>query len=249
MLIFIYTIIPGLPGSGLLLDNTQRDYVAQLLGPDAPFTDAFAFVFLIVMMICSGIYGFISKNIKNTNDFSVALSKEFDNLGYMFILMFFASLLISILNWTNLGTVVASWLISFMSNLEFTGIPLIVTMFLVIILMSFLIPDAITKWTLASPILVPLFMKANITPDFTQFIFKAADSVGKGITPFFIYFIIMLAFLEKYNNKESNKITVFGTLKLLRPTALIFTVVWFIIVIGFFVIGLPLGPTAAAPTL
>ena len=249
MLVFIYTIIPGLPGSGILLDNSQRDYVAQLLGPNAPFTDAFAFVFLIIMMICSGIYGFISKNIKNTNDFSVGLSKEFDNLGYMFILMFFASLLVSILNWTNLGTVVASWLISFMSNLEFTGIPLIVTMFIAIILMSFLIPDAITKWTLASPILVPLFMKANITPDFTQFIFKAADSVGKGMTPFFVYFIIMLAFLEKYNNKESNKITVFGTLKLLRPTALIFAVIWFIIVIGFFVIGLPLGPTAAAPTL
>ena len=249
MLVFIYTIIPGLPGSGILLDTSQTDYVAQLLGPDAPFTDAFAFVFLIIMMICSGIYGFISKNIKNTNDFSVGLSKEFDNLGYMFILMFFASLLVSILNWTNLGTVVASWLISFMSNLEFTGLPLITTMFIAIIIMSFLIPDAITKWTLASPILVPLFMKANITPDFTQFIFKAADSVGKGMTPFFVYFIVMLAFLEKYNNKESNKITVFGTLNLLRPTALIFAVLWFIIVIGFFVIGLPLGPTAAAPTL
>ena len=249
ILIFIYAIIPGLPGSGILLDNSQRDYVAQLLGPKAPFTDAFAFVFLIIMMICSGIYGFISKNIKNTNDFSVGLSKEFDNLGYIFILMFFASLLVSILNWTNLGTVVASWLISFMSNLEFTGIPLIITMFLVVIIISFLIPDAITKWTLISPVLVPLFMKANITPDFTQFIFKAADSVGKGITPFFVYFIVMLAFLEKYNNKESNKITVFGTLKLLRPTVLIFAVVWFIIVIGFFVIGLPLGPTATAPTL
>ena len=122
-------------------------------------------------------------------------SKEFDNLGYMFILMFFASLLVSILNWTNLGTVVASWLISFMSNLEFTGIPLIVTMFLVIVIMSFLIPDAITKWTLASPILVPLFMKANITPDFTQFIFKAADSIGKGLTPLFIYFIVLFGIL------------------------------------------------------
>lgn len=249
MLIFVYMIIPGLPCSGLLLDETQSDYVAQLLGGSSPFKYSFAFIFLIIMMVCSGIYGYISKNIKNTNDFSVGLSKEFDNLGYMFILMFFASLMISILNWTNLGTVVATWLISFMSNLEFTGIPLIVTMFLCIIIMSLLIPDAITKWTIASPILVPLFMKANITPDFTQFIFKAADSVGKGMTPFFVYFIVMLAFLEKYNNKESNKITVFGTLKLLRPTALIFAVVWFMIVIGWFVIGLPLGPTASGPTL
>jgi aminobenzoyl-glutamate transport protein len=249
LVIFIYMIIPSLPGSGLLLDMSKPDYVAQLLGGTSPFKDAFAFVFLIIMMICSGVYGYISGNIKNTNDFSVALSKEFDNLGYMFILMFFAALMVSILNWTNIGTVFGSLLISFMSNLEFTGLPLIITMFIVIILMSFLMPDTISKWTLASPILVPLFMKANITPDFTQFIFKASDSVGKGITPFFVYFIVMLAFLEKYNDKESNKITVFGTLKLLRPTTLIFTVVWLIIVIGWFVIGLPLGPTAAAPTL
>lgn len=239
---FIYMIIPGYPGSGMLLDMKQTDYVAQLLGGSAPFSDAFGFMFLIIMMICSGIYGHFSKNIKNTNEFSVGLSKEFDNLGYLFVLMFFVSLLISILDWTNLGTVVAAWLISFMGNLEFTGIPLIITMMLVIIVISFLIPDAITKWQIASPVLVPLCMKANMTPDFTQIIFKAADSIGKGLTPFFIYFIVMLAFVEKYNNKETNKITVFGTLKLIMPTILLFSVTWILIIIGWFIIGIPIGP-------
>ena len=114
--------------------------------------------------------------------------------------------------------------------------------------MSIFIPDCLTKWTIASPILVPLFMKANITPDFTQFIFKAADSVGKGMTPFFVYFIVMLEFLEKYNNKESNKITIFGTLNLLRPAVLIFGLIWLLIVIGWFTIGLPTGP-GVNPTL
>ena len=85
-------------------------------------------------------------------------------------------------------------------------------------------------------------MKANITPDFTQFIFKAADSVGKGLTPFFVYYIIMLAFLEKYSSKDNNKITVFGTLKTIRSTVLIFLVVWLLIVIGWFIMSLPLGP-------
>ncbi len=242
LLSFIYMIIPGLPGSGLLLDTSEKDYVAELLGGGAPFNDAFLFMFLIILMICSFIYGFISKNIKNTNDFSVGLSKEFDNLGYIFVLMFFVSLLASILSFTNLGEVIGSWLISFMDNLEFTGLPLILIMFFIIVLMSILIPDAVTKWTIASPIIVPLFMKANITPDFTQFIFKAADSVGKGITPFFIYFIVMLALLEKYNSKESVKITVFGTMKMLLPTILLCMVVWVLILIAWFIIGIPIGP-------
>ncbi len=242
MLSFIYMIIPGLPLSGLLLDMDEKDFIAQLLGGGAPFNDAFLFMFLIILMVCSGIYGAISKNITSTNEFSVGLSKEFDNLGYIFVLMFFASLLVSILEFTNIGEVVGSWLISFMSNLEFTGLPLILIMFLIFIVMTILIPDSVTKWTMASPIIVPLFMKANITPDFTQFIFKAADSVGKGLTPFFIYFIVMLAFLEKYNSKESVKITVFGTLKMLLPTILLCMVVWALILIGWFIIGIPIGP-------
>lgn len=242
LLLFIYMIIPGLPGSGLLLDMSQKDYVVQLLGGKSPFGDAFIFMLLVMLMVCSAIYGAISKNINNTNDYSVGLSKEFDDLGYIFILMFFASLMFSILTFTNLGQVVGAWLISFMGNLELTGLPLVIIMFFVIILMSFLIPDTVTKWTIASPILVPLLMKANITPDFTQFIFKAADSVGKGFTPFFVYFIVMLALLEKYNGKESVKITIFGTLRKLLPTLLLCMVVWVVILIGWFIIGLPLGP-------
>ncbi|MBR3362923.1 MAG: AbgT family transporter [Bacilli bacterium] len=242
VLVFVYMIIPGLPYSGLLLDMKQSDYVAQLLGGTAPFSDAFMFMLLIIMMVCSGIYGKISRNIKNTNEFSVGLSHEFDSLGYLFVLMFFISLMIGILDWTNLGDVLAAWLVNLVSGMEFTGIPLIIMMFILVILISFLIPDAVTKWQIGSPILVPLFMKANITPDFTQFVFKAADSVGKGLTPFFIYFIVMLAFLEKYNDKETNKITVFGTLKLLMPTILLFAVTWILILIGWFIIGIPIGP-------
>ena len=241
-LVFIYMIIPGFPYSGLLLDMQQNDYVAQLLGGDAPFSDAFIFMLLIMMMVCSGIYGSISKNIKNTNEFSVGLSREFSSLGYLFVLIFFVSLMISILNWTNLGEVIAAWLINLIGSMQFTGIPLIITMFLIIIVVSFLIPDAVTKWQIGAPILVPLFMKANITPDFTQFVFKAADSIGKGLTPFFIYFVVMIAFLEKYNDKETNKITVFGTLKMLLPTILLFMVTWILILIGWFIIGIPIGP-------
>ena len=108
--------------------------------------------------------------------------------------------------------------------------------------MSIFIPSSLGKWIIASPVVVPLFMRSNITPDFTQFIFQIADSVGKGLTPFFVYYIIMLAFLEKYNSKQSNKITVFGTLNLLKSTVLVFMVIWLLIVLGWFIMSLPLGP-------
>ena len=247
VLVFLYMVIPGLPGSGALL-GSGNDYVVQLLGDDSPFVNAFVFIFLIIMMICSGIYGKISGNLKDTNDYSVGLSREFDNLGYLFILMFFVSLMVAILDWTNIGEVIAGLLVSGISGLEFTGIPLIIMFMLVVIIVSIFIPDTVSKWVLMSPLIIPLFMKANIAPDFTQMIFKAADSIGKCLTPLFVYYIVMLAFIEKYNDKESVKITVFGTLKLLWPAILLFIVVWFVIIIGWFVIGLPTGP-GFTPTL
>jgi aminobenzoyl-glutamate transport protein len=133
-------------------------------------------------------------------------------------------------------------LISLITVLPFSGIPLLITFFISVILMSILIPSAITKWELASPLLVPLLMRSNMTPNFTLFIFRAADGIGKCFTPLFAYYAVLLGFLEKYNTKENNKITVFGTLRLLMPSLLSFVLIWFIIILGWFILGLPLGP-------
>lgn len=240
----IYMIIPGmnLPGSGILLDKTQPAYIAQLFGDMAPFKDGFMFILLLIAMICCGVYGYLAGNIKNSHEFSVDLSKSFDNIGYVFVLMFFASLLIGVLEWSHLGEVVGAALVEFMSSLQFSGIPLIITMFVIVIIMTILIPSTVTKWMLASPLLVPLFMRSNITPDFTQFIFSVADGVGKAITPLFVYFIVMIAFLQK-NNRTMEEITIFGTLRMIMPTTLLMAGLWILIIVSWFIIGLPLGPS------
>ena len=94
---------------------------------------------------------------------------------------------------------------------------------------------------MSAPLIVPLFMRANIAPEFTQFIFSIADGIGKSISPFFIYFIIMLGFLQKYNDGDKKEITIFGTIKLLLPTILMLALVWLILIVSWNIIGLPLG--------
>lgn len=240
MLIVIYMIIPGFYKSGLLLTEGDH-YIVKLFKDGSPFKDGFMFVYLFIFMVCGFIYGKISKNIENTNQYSIGLSKNFENLGYLFVLLFFTAQLIGILEWTNLGEVVTINLLNLLSRFDFSAIILIIVTFVLVIIMSILMPFNTVKWSLLSPVLVPLFMRANVTPSFTQFVFSAADSIGKAITPFFIYFIITLAFLEKYNTDGDNKITIFGTLKKIMPTILMFAVVWFAIIIGWYITGLPTG--------
>ena len=128
-----------------------------------------------------------------------------------------------------------------MSVLELSGLPLILIFIFVTIIISLFIPTTITKWIIMSPIIIPLFMRANITPDFTQFIFQIADGIGKSFTPLFVYFIIMVAFLQKYNGDEKTKITIFGTLKTMMPTLLLLASLWILIIVGWYIINLPIG--------
>ena len=249
LLLVIYMIMDiDLPFAGILLDKSKDVYIAKLFGEDAPFREGIVVIISFVMMISGFVYGKLSKNIKNSSEYSLGLSKNFENLGLLFVLMFFMSQLISILDWTNIGEVVAANLISFMSNLQFSGILLIVTFMLIVIIMSILIPDTYTKWKLASPIVVPLFMRSNIAPQFTQFVFETADSIGKIISPLFVYFIVTIAFLQKYNVDDKKQINILNTFKLMLPVILIVALFWIVFVSLWFLIGFPIGP-GVFPTL
>lgn len=249
-LVFIavaYTIIPGLPGSGMLLGQGDS-YILRLFGEGSPFRSGLIIVILATNMLCGYAYGYLSRNIKNSTEFSVGMGENFEGLGYVFVLMFFAAQLIELLEWTNIGEVLLLNIVDFMGTLQFTGIPLLIFMFFAMILIGIIMPSTSTKWILSSPMLIPLFMKSNITPDFTQFVFRVTDGISKSISPFFIYFIIMMAFLEKYNENEKYKVTIKGILKLISPVIGIFIFLWLLIIIGWYIIGLPIG-LGTYPTL
>ncbi len=241
-MIVIYLLMPwDLPGAGLLLDSGAERYMDKLFGSGSAFREGILVIITIIMMVSSYIYGRLSGNIKNSTEFSLGLSKNLENLGFIFVLMFFTSQMISILEWTNLGEFVCAKLVEVTSNFEFSGILLIIVFILGTVIASFLLPSSMDKWELMAPTIIPLFMRSNITPDFTQFIFKVADSIGKCMTPLFVYFIIALAFLEKYRVSEKTQISVFGTLKSMLPTILLLSLVWILIICLWYLIGIPIG--------
>ena len=242
ILFVVYMILDiHLPGAGILLDKNETFYIAKLFGEHAPFKEGIVIIISTILMICGFIYGKVSGNIKNSSEYSLGLSKDFENVGLLFVLFFFTAELFAILEWTNIGVVVASNLISFLSKLQFSGILLILAMFVVIVLMSILIPSTQATWQIASPVIVPLFMRANIAPNFTQFVFQVADSVGKVFSPIFVYFIMMIAFLQKYNTDERKQITIGGVLKIMLPTILLISLCWILFICLWFLIGFPIG--------
>ena len=92
-----------------------------------------------------------------------------------------------------------------------------------------------------SPVIVPMFMQSSFTPEFSQAVFRAADSATKGITPLFTYFVILLGFLQIYNTKKKDIITLTDGMSLMLPYTLTFSILWLLIILAFYIIGLPLG--------
>ena len=240
LVIFAYCIIPGLPFSGGLLDNTQAFYIDKLFSYDSFFSKGFVFIVTIFLIIVGFVYGLGAKTIKNNKDLCDDLGHSLDGIGKILVLIFFASTFISIFRYTNIGQIIVANLTNMVANLSFTGIPLIILLFIVIFISTILVPTAEAKWTIMSATIVSVCMNASISPEFTQMIFRFAESAALGITPLFAYYVIYLAYLEKYN--QTNKpINLIKSIKYQMPFSLLTFVTLLVLMVIWYLTGLPIG--------
>lgn len=240
LLIILYNIIPGLPFSGNLLDNSQILYIDKLFSYNSFFSNGFVFVVTIFFLILGLFYGLGARSIKNNKDFVDALGYSLDGIGKTLVLILAASLFVSVFKYSNIGTVFAAYLASVFRLVNFEGLPLIILLFIVSALATLLLPTSITKWSIIAPIAIPVFMNAGITPEFAQIIFRFGESTTMGLTPILAYFVIYLAFLNK-NNQDEQPISLFQAIKYQVPYACLSVIVFLILIVLWYIMGLPLG--------
>lgn len=237
----IYCIIPGLPFSGLLLYLKDTNYIDQLFGSSSYFYQGSVFIFSALLMLAGLVYGLRVKTIKSNHDFVDGMNYYLKDVSSLLILIFFSAQFCLIFKQTNLGVFIVSFLINGISELELTGIVLVLVTFFLTLISTFLVPVASTKWAMIAPIIVPKFMQSSLTPEFAMSVFRAADSAVKGFTPLFTYFVILIGFLQIYNNKKEDNITISNALSLMAPYTIAFTILWLAIVIIFYFLGIPIG--------
>ena len=236
LIIIVLIVLPKSP----YLDQTGNDYMSKLFGEDSIIKSGILFIILMSSVAIGTVYGKVSNNFKNGVDSNMGISYNFNNLGYTFVIMFFGSMLISILDYTNIGTIIVTGLTNLLSIMDFSGIFLIVTFIIIVIIMTVLVPGMIDKWVLMSPIIVPLFMRANITPEFCQYLYVTSSSIGRAVTPLFLYILIMVGFVNKYDSEKEYS-TVGKMYKLVLPTTLSAAGIMILFVLLWYVSGLPVG--------
>ena len=146
-------------------------------------------------------------------------------------MIFFAAQFITIFKQTNIGTLFVVMMANILKALPLSGIVLIIISFIFIAISNILIPTSLTKWAIISPVLIPMMMQLNISPEFTQIIFRASESLTNGITPLLAYFVVYIGYLNIYNKDEKKTFSISKGINLMIPYLIGFTLVWFIIIL------------------
>lgn len=241
LIILVYCIIPSLPFSGLLLDLSKENYIDQLFGVDSYFAGGIVFIIAIIITVGSIFYLKGSKKNKDNNYFMKLMASSLENIGSIMILVFFASQFIAIFKKTNIGPVIVALLGNLVNSLQFSGIALIILVFIIILVSNILIPAATSKWVILAPSIVTAFVDVNMSPEFAMAVYRAADSVTNGLTPLLGYFVIFIGFLEIFKDKNTQTISTGSCLKLMTPYAIFLGLTWFVLIIIFYLVKIPLG--------
>ena len=240
-LVILYCIVPGLPFSGLFLYLEDSTYVAQLFGENSYFNKGAVLIIAALFAFAGLIYGLRIRTIKTSKDLVDGANYYLKEFSSLIVLIFFAAQFCLIFKETNIGVFIVATLTELLDNLQLTGIVLIVFTFIIIVISTLFVPTASTKWAVMSPVVVPMFMQSSFTPEFAQAVFRAADSSIKGMSPLFTYFVILIGFLQIYNKKKRDSIGITDAMSLMLPYSIAFSILWLLILIGFYIIGLPLG--------
>ena len=244
-LILIYCITPNLPFSGLLLYLKDKNYVDQLFGANSYFKQGVVTITSFMLIIAGLIYGIRVKTITNNKELVNCMSYYLKEISSILVLIFFAAQFCLIFKETNIGVLVVASLTELLSNLELNGLLLVLTTFVITIIATIFVPALGTKWAIMSPVVVPMFMQSSLTPEFAQAVYRGASSATLGIAPLFTYFVILIGFLEIYNKRKNDTVTITDAMSLMLPYTIAYTVLWLLIVLAFYIIGLPIGPSTS----
>ena len=168
------------------------------------------------------------------------MTHSLDGTGRAIILILLGSILINVFKKTNIGTVLTITLTNMMGNASLSGIPLIIVLFLVSTISTMFLTNPTAKWAIISTVAIPAFMNSSLSPEFAQVITRFGECATLGLTPLLAYFTVYIAYIEKYNQNDE-PISLFRTLKYQIPYSVATGLILVLILLGWYLIGIPLG--------
>ena len=183
-------------------------------------------------------YGIGAKTITSSADVPAFMERGLGTLTTMMVLFFAVSQFTAYFKWSNIGQWTAIKGAEFLTKADLPPLLLFAAFVLMVAVLNLLITSGSAQWALMAPVVVPMLMYVNVSPEVSQQLFRIGDSPTNIITPMSPYFALALTFLQKYYKPAG-----VGTLMSLAiPYSLCMMVGWFLFFVLWYLAGIPLGP-------
>ena len=224
-----------LPEGAVKLDNGV--VVVKSASPFKRWVRAMVPLLFFVFLIPAIAYGRAAGEVRNEKDVTQALTGSMAAMAPIIVLAFFAAQFIESFKYSGLDKMLAMAGGQVLGKADMPVWALIVAFILVTMVFNLFIGSMSAKYVMFAPIFIPMLMMVGISPELTQAAYRIGDSVSNIITPLNPYLIIILVFMQKYVPKGG-----MGTLiSLMLPYTIAFSIVWTVLLLGWLVLGLPLG--------
>ncbi|PKE48061.1 AbgT family transporter [Macrococcoides caseolyticum] len=231
LIAMVVVTLLAVPENGLLR-NAKTGSLIQ----DSPLMNGIVPIITVLFFVPGLVYGFVAGTMRSTKKFAEMLGDAMSTMGPFIVIVFFAAQMLAYFKWSNLGTIIA---IKGAEALQWqNGVVLILGVLALSAFINMLIGSASAKWAIMAPILVPMLMLLGFHPAFTQVIYRVGDSITNPITPMMPYLPLLLSYAQRYVKDIG-----LGTLiAALMPFSVAFGIFWTILLIAWYLTGLPVGP-------
>ncbi|MDO9511090.1 MAG: AbgT family transporter [Bacteroidales bacterium] len=233
-LLFMILISAGLiPNNGILRadDNSILH---------SPVLKGFIAVLFIMAGTCGIVYGYVSGTFKKHKDVINGMNSSYKSLISFLVLVFFASQFVAWFKWSNLGIMIAVKGAASLQSAELGLIPLVILFIIISGIINMFMGSASAKWAIMAPIFIPMFMLLGYSPELSQAVYRIGDSITNLISPMMSFFALIIVYFEKYDSKSG----IGSLIATMLPYSISFFIVWTLLMIGWILLGLPLGPEA-----
>jgi aminobenzoyl-glutamate transport protein len=193
---------------------------------------------LLAFLVPGLVYGVVVGTIRSDKDVVRQMVSSMSHMGTYIVLVFFAAQFVYSFAYSNLGLILAIDGAEFLRGIGLTGVPLMVGFVVLSGFINMFMGSASAKWAIMAPVFVPMFMLLGYHPALTQAVFRIGDSITNVITPMMSYFALIVTFAAKYDDRYG-----IGTIiSTMLPYSVVFGVLWTLLMIGWMLLGLPVGP-------
>jgi len=207
----------------------------------SPFFKGLIPILFSVFAVGGVAYGVAAKTIKKADDVIGFMTESMKRMGGYIVLILVIAQFIKMFQFANLDQIIAvegANLLRAM-GMESLPIPFFIAFIVIVAVANLFMGSASAKWAIFAPIFVPMFMSLGYHPAFTQLLYRLGDSITNCVSPLYPFFPILLGWIAEIDKDKAKVGTV---LSYLVPYASYLLIGWVLMLVAWYLLGLPVGP-------